>query len=79
MFCPVCNGFQYLHVRCSSCDSAIIDCGRTSDLSSPYAPYEQIVDEPLITSMLLQNSLSCKHLVYCPACKHTAEVSVKET
>lgn len=78
MFCPVCNGIQSLHVRCSSCDSAIVDCGRSFDLTGPYAPYEQIDDEPLLSQAAVQKTFSCMHLVYCQSCNQTTEVSVME-
>lgn len=79
MFCPVCNGIQSLHIRCSSCAGAIDDCGRSSDLTGPYAPYAQIEDEPLLSGdVYLQNNSACKHLLYCSTCNETIEVSVTE-
>lgn len=78
MFCPVCNGIQSLHISCSSCNGAIVDCGRSSDLTGPYAPYEQIEVEPLISDVQVQESSSCKHLLYCSTCKQTTEISVTE-
>ncbi|WP_141500096.1 hypothetical protein [Paenibacillus luteus] len=78
MFCPVCNGIQSLHVSCSSCASATVDCGRSSDLTGPYAPYEQIKDEPLFSDMHLFDASSCKHLLYCSTCNQTSEVTVNE-
>lgn len=78
MFCPVCNGIQSLNIHCSFCAGAVVDCGRLSDLTGPYAPYEQIEDEPLLSYVHLQNTSSCKHLIYCSTCKQTTEVSVTE-
>lgn len=78
MFCPVCNGIQSLHLCCSSCAGAIVDCGRSFDLTGPYAPYEQIEDESLLSGVLLQNTPTCKHLLYCSTCKQTTEVLVTE-
>ncbi|MGO4546537.1 hypothetical protein AB4Z29_17210 [Paenibacillus sp. 2TAB23] len=78
MFCPVCNGIQSLHERCSSCDSAIVDCGRSSDLTGPYAPYGQIDVDPLRNEAAEQAARACMHMLYCPTCSQATEVSVIE-
>ncbi len=78
MFCPVCNGIQSLHERCSSCDSAIVDCGRTADLAGPYAPYEQFAVDPLRNEETEFLTHICIHMLYCSTCKQTTEFSVNE-
>jgi hypothetical protein len=78
MFCPVCNGIQTLNGSCPSCAGTVVDCGRVSDYTGPYAPYEPIEEGNLQSSVHLQTRNDCIHIIYCSTCKQTAEVSVAE-
>ncbi|MDQ0115363.1 hypothetical protein [Paenibacillus harenae] len=80
MFCPVCNGLTSIQEHCSSCTGSLIDGGRVNDWVGPYAPYEPI-NEPFANESLdpLEPSLAhCNHIIYCPTCHLTAEISVNE-
>ncbi|ALS26771.1 hypothetical protein IJ21_13670 [Paenibacillus sp. 32O-W] len=73
MLCPICNGFQQLNVRCASCGKMADDCGRPSDWTGPYAPYEPIAEyDPVSASA----DGICRHIAYCSHCRDWFEVSV---
>ncbi|MBD2868124.1 hypothetical protein [Paenibacillus arenilitoris] len=79
MFCPVCNGIQPLRGSCPACNGMVTDFGRLADLAGPYAPYVQIVNEQQLSGADSEDAaVGCKHVLYCPVCRQTTEVSVTE-
>ncbi|HEU4963470.1 MAG TPA: hypothetical protein VFV52_06345 [Bacilli bacterium] len=60
--CPLCNGMEEIHVRCSRCDVQMSDSGMVSDYVGPYSPYE------LTAHVKQENDGRCTHLLNCPQC-----------
>ncbi|MFD0590758.1 hypothetical protein ACFQZE_22465 [Paenibacillus sp. GCM10027627] len=79
MFCPICNGIVSYENNCSSCGNVAMDCGRLSDWTGPYAPYEPIAPERLVQPFLSSGiEDSCCHVVYCSVCEQVKEVYIRE-
>lgn len=78
MLCPLCNGIGSEPDHCSVCGSKVTECGRTTDWTGPYEPYEP-------SSETWQNSYSqgngmdfCCHVVYCESCSRISEIWVAQ-
>ncbi|WP_168122989.1 hypothetical protein [Paenibacillus sp. HB172176] len=80
MFCPVCNGVQSLHTICGSCGFEMTDCGKTSDWTSPYAPYEPIREDQSLFGHIFGASAedACCHSVYCRQCRQSSELLIAQ-
>ncbi|TYP71316.1 hypothetical protein BCM02_110268 [Paenibacillus methanolicus] len=81
MLCPVCNGLESLFALCRSCGQPAADCGRLSDYSGPYSPYEPDPDlhnTDAAATSVFSAELTCKHLVSCPVCGMSEETAVKQ-
>ncbi|NLW24518.1 MAG: hypothetical protein GXY91_04650 [Clostridia bacterium] len=70
--CPICNGLMSIDEICPYCQQNMKDMGRIEDLYTPYSPYEEQDDIPI-----LQESInSCIHLFSCPECIYEERVIV---
>jgi len=78
MLCPVCNGIVDLQVPCLSCGGTVTDCGRLSDWTGPYAPYEPADVQAVSSASLMQSEAGCCHAVYCSSCQQTSEAIVTQ-
>ncbi|GKU80313.1 hypothetical protein [Paenibacillus sp. L3-i20] len=76
MFCPICNGIESYQGYCISCGDNEADCGRISDWTGPYAPYEQIMEGHLNQREAMESEDSCCHIIYCSKCQSSREVFI---
>jgi hypothetical protein len=76
MLCPVCNGLRPLVSTCYVCGARLLDEGKWTDWTGPYAPYEPVAFTA--ETYLSSGEEICKHVGYCPICEDGFEVSVRE-
>ncbi|WP_096188190.1 hypothetical protein [Evansella halocellulosilytica] len=77
--CPLCNGFESLHIKCEKCNSQLLDQGRMADYYDDYSAYEPI------NLIKLENGIShdyrlnkCAHFVFCSTCQQASILLVSE-
>jgi len=70
--CPVCNGFISIGEICPKCNQAMEDLGRIEDYYTPYSPYEEQDDIPV----LQEAEESCLHVFSCPECSTEENVFI---
>lgn len=79
MYCPLCNGIAAYSESCSSCGGNVSDCGRLSDWTGPYAPYEQITADSYHSAAPFVNlEAACSHMIYCSSCQQLKEIVVSQ-
>ena len=77
--CPICNGFEEIKTKCSSCGNHIYDQGRIMDYYDDYSAYMPI------DLMKLENGYptdyinkECPHLLKCLSCGNQEIALIKE-
>ena len=69
--CPICNGFEKLKEKCSSCGKMVEDMGRQMDFYdnySAYMPIDQMKKEDGFEMDYAKQQ--CPHVIKCSACGH---------
>ena len=79
MLCPICNGLKQLTAVCQVCAGPVMDCGRSDDYSGPYSPYQPVTNAAVSAeSMVADSDRCCSHVLFCPNCGETSEISIAE-
>lgn len=77
--CPICNGFEEIKAKCSSCGSELTDSGRIMDYYDDYSAYMPI------DQMKMEDGFpndykdkECPHLLKCSSCGSEIVNFIKE-
>ncbi len=77
--CPICNGFESIHISCKRCGSNVFDAGRYMDYFDNYSAYLDIDDTKMANG--IENDFAdskCPHLLYCPHCSEQSIMLITE-
>lgn len=77
--CPLCNGFESVHVHCEHCGTNLEDKGRLIDYFDDYSAYLEIEDMKKIDG--INNDYQrkkCPHLLMCSNCHEQSVFLVSE-
>lgn len=77
--CPICNGFEKISEKCSSCGNDVEDMGRLMDYYddySAYMPIDQMKLEDGYPADFMKQE--CPHVLKCSACDQTVVRFIKE-
>ncbi|KAB2337704.1 hypothetical protein F7731_05640 [Cytobacillus depressus] len=77
--CPICNGFEEIKKKCTSCGNLALDQGRIMDYYGAYSAYMPI------DLMKLEDGYpndyankECPHFLKCPVCGNQEVTLIKE-
>ncbi len=77
--CPICNGFEKIKEKCSSCGKNVEDMGRVMDFYDDYSAYMPIdqmkMEDGYPTDFTKQK---CPHILKCTACGQTVVRFIQE-
>jgi rubrerythrin len=74
--CPICNGMDYIEIRCPACGHVLVDGGNLQDFYGPYSPYMEQNTYGNLED--LRNEGKCLHLLYCPQCGYDRRAAIQQ-
>lgn len=77
-FCPVCNGFSSVKLKCPKCQTMMTDSGKLSDYFGDYSPYREIEHLNMTNGIVDVAEHQCTHIAYCSNCGYDQMISINE-